>query len=292
MAGVGRSGRKRRAKIELAALSVAIIVALIAICGISYHLHGSQQGKQEVKIAVIGSSDDQIWKAVQAELDRRGSNIQVSLKPFQDAIYLDQVLSNREVDLSAGEHYAFLENDSKTNGYHLAPIGDTYISPMNLYSKRYKRASDFPEGAKVAIPNNATNMGRALKVLERAGLITLRDPKTTTPVPEDVVGNPKHLTIEQTDPAGIINLLPDYAGGVVNANFVIDAGMKVTDAIFQVPYDLKDPANHPYVNIIVANEDQKNNPTYRQIVDAYHSKSVATTINRIYKGASVPAFTY
>ncbi|BDR55006.1 lipoprotein [Bombiscardovia apis] len=292
MAGSNKAGRKRKAKIELIALSVAIIVALIAICGTSYKLHGGQQGKTEVKIAVIGSSDDQIWQEVQAELDRRGDNIHVVMKPFQDAIYLNQVLSNREVDLNAGEHYAFLENDSATNHYKLSAIGDTYISPMNLYSQRYKKVEDIPEGSKIAIPNNATNLGRALKVLERAGLITLRDPKTTTPVPEDVIGNPKHLIIEQTDPAGIINLLPDYAAGVVNANFVIDAGMKVSDAIFQVPFDLKDPANHPYVNIIVANEDQRNNETYRKIVDAYHSKAVADTINRIYKGASVPAFSY
>ncbi|AKV56116.1 ABC transporter substrate-binding protein [Bifidobacterium actinocoloniiforme DSM 22766] len=268
-----------------------IVVALVAVCGVSYRLHGGGQDETEVKIAVIGSSDDQIWKAVQAEMDRRGDKIHVTLKPFQDAIYVNQALNNREVDLNAAQHYAFLENDSKTNGYHLAVLGDTYISPMNLYSKRYKRVSDIPEGAKVAIPNNATNMGRALKVLERAGLITLRDPNTTTPVPEDVRDNPKHLTIEQTDPAGIINLLPDYGGGVVNANFVVDAGMKVTDAIFQVPYDLKDPANHPYVNIIVANADRKDDPVLRKVVAAYHTKAVADTINSIYKGAAVPAFT-
>ncbi|RBP99851.1 MetQ/NlpA family ABC transporter substrate-binding protein [Bifidobacterium xylocopae] len=286
------SGRKRRAKVELTVLSALIVLALVAVCGVSYRLHGGHEGDTEVRIAVIGSSDDQIWQAVQTELDRRGDRIHITLKPFQDAIYLDQVLSNREVDLNAGEHYAFLESDIKTNGYRLTPIGDTYISPMNLYSKRYRSAHDFPEGAKVAIPNNTTNMGRALKVLERAGLIGLRDPKTTTPVPEDIVDNPNHLVIEQTDPAGIVNLLPDYAGGVVNANFVIDAGMKVTDAIYQVPYDLKDPANHPYVNIIVANSDRRSDPVCRKVVAAYHSKAVADTINRIYKGASVPAFAY
>ncbi|RBP98512.1 ABC transporter substrate-binding protein [Bifidobacterium aemilianum] len=286
------SNRKRRAKIELTILSAFMVVALVVICGISWRLHAADRGETKVAVSVIGSSDDQIWDAVQQELDRRGDNIHIVLKPFQEANYVDQVLANHEVDISAAVTYAYLANDVKINHYKLAVIGDTYISPMNLYSKRYKSPKNFPDGSKVAIPNNAINMGRALKVLQQAGLIELKDPNAMTPNPEDIISNPKNLDIVQTDPAGIINLLPDYAGGVVNANFVIDAGMSVHEAIFTAPGDLTSPANHPYVNILVAREEDKNNPTYKKVVDAYHTKAVADMTTKIYKGANVPVFKY
>lgn len=272
------------------ALSLVMILLLAAVVGADFRLNRASAGTKTVTVGVIGSSDDQIWKTVQEELDRRNEHIRIVLKPFQDAIYVNQATANREVDFNAAQHYAYLEDDVKTNHYKLSVIGDTYISPMNLYSKRYSKPSQFQDGDKVAIPNNATNMGRALKVLADAKLIGLRDPKATNPLPEDVVENPKHLQIEQVDPAGILNLLPDYAGGVTNANFVVDAGKSVHDAIHEVPYDLENPANKPYINIIVTTRDQKDNPTYAKVVSAYHSKPVADTITRVYKGACVPAF--
>lgn len=290
MADRKRAGRKSRARRELVALSLVMILLLAAVVGADFRLNRASAGTKTVTVGVIGSSDDQIWKTVQEELDRRNEHIRIVLKPFQDAIYVNQATANREVDFNAAQHYAYLEDDVKTNHYKLSVIGDTYISPMNLYSKRYSKPSQFQDGDKVAIPNNATNMGRALKVLADAKLIGLRDPKATNPLPEDVVENPKHLQIEQVDPAGILNLLPDYAGGVTNANFVVDAGKSVHDAIHEVPYDLENPANKPYINIIVTTRDQKDNPTYAKVVSAYHSKPVADTITRVYKGACVPAF--
>lgn len=272
------------------ALGLVMILLLAAVVGADFRLNRASAGTRTVTVGVIGSSDDQIWKAVQEELDRRNEHIRIVLKPFQDAIYVNQATANREVDFNAAQHYAYLEDDVKTNHYRLSVIGDTYISPMNLYSRRYSKPSQFQDGDKVAIPNNATNMGRALKVLADAELIGLRDPKATNPLPEDVVENPKHLQIEQVDPAGILNLLPDYAGGVTNANFVVDAGKSVHDAIHEVPYDLENPANKPYINIIVTTRDQKDNPIYAKVVSAYHSKHVADTITRVYKGACVPAF--
>ena len=290
MAQTKRTSRKSRAKKELTVLSLVMILLLAAVVGVDLHLDRTGAGAQTVTIGVIGSSDDQIWKAVQQELDRRNEHIRIRLKPFQDAIYVNQATANREVDLNAAQHYVYLEDDARTNHYKLSVIGDTYISPMNLYSRRYSKPSQFQDGDKVAIPNNATNMGRALKVLADAKLIGLRDPKATNPLPEDVVENPKHLQLEQVDPAGILNLLPDYAGGVTNANFVVDAGMSVHDAIHEVPYDLQNPANKPYINIIVTTSDQQDNPIYAKVVRAYHSKPVADTITRVYKGACVPAF--
>ena len=151
---------------------------------------------------------------------------------------------------------------------------------------------DFKPGDKIAIPNNVTNTGRALKVLDSAGLIKLKDSTKENPTVDDIAENPSGVDIELNDAAAIINLLPDYAGGITNTNFIIDAGMKTSDAIYQAPIDTKNKSFKPYINVIVARDDQKDDSTYKKIVDAYHTKAVADAINRNYKGAVVPVFKY
>lgn len=225
-------------------------------------------------------------------MDQRRAGIKIKLRSFQYGRYANQALSNGEIDLNAFQHYAFLEQESKQHGYRFAAIGDTYISPLNLYSKKYRSVDQIGHGERLAIPSDPIDLGRSLKVLASAGLIGLRDPKATTPVPEDIVENPRGLVLDQVDPPGIVKVLPDYAAGITNTNFILDAGMRIQDAIYQVPGDLKSPANHPYVNIIVARQAAKNDPAYKALVSAYHSRYVADAINRYYRGAAVPAFSY
>lgn len=194
--------------------------------------------------------------------------------------------------MTAFQHYAFLNQEKEQKGYKLTAIGETYISPLNLYSQKYKSVKDFKTGDKIAIPNNATNTGRALKVLDSAGLIKLKDNTKANPTVDDIAENPSGIDIELNDAAAIINLLPDYAGGITNTNFIIDAGMSVDDALYQAPIDSGNKSFKPYINIIVARDDQKDNATYKKIVDAYHTKAVANAITKNYKGAVVPVFKY
>ena len=193
--------------------------------------------------------------------------------------------------MTAFQHYAFLNQEKEQKGYKLTAIGETYISPLNLYSQKYKSVKDFKAGDKIAIPNNATNTGRALKVLDSAGLIKLKDNTKANPTVDDIAENPSGIDIELNDAAAIINLLPDYAGGITNTNFIIDAGMSVDDALYQAPIDSGNKSFKPYINIIVARDDQKDNATYKKIVDAYHTKAVANATKN-YKGAVVPVFKY
>lgn len=209
-----------------------------------------------------------------------------------DGIYANQAQANGELDLTAFQHYAFLNQEKEQKGYKLTAIGETYISPLNLYSQKYKSVKDFKAGDKIAIPNNATNTGRALKVLDSAGLIKLKDNTKANPTVDDIAENPSGIDIELNDAAAIINLLPDYAGGITNTNFIIDAGMSVDDALYQAPIDSGNKSFKPYINIIVARDDQKDNATYKKIVDAYHTKAVANAITKNYKGAVVPVFKY
>lgn len=171
------TSNKTKAKRNLITVLVALAFVIVGIVGYSIYRNAQSSGGTVVTVGVVGNSDDAIWEAVQKELDNENSGITIQTKAFQDGIYANQAQANGELDLTAFQHYAFLNQEKEQKGYKLTAIGETYISPLNLYSQKYKSVKDFKAGDKIAIPNNATNTGRALKVLDSAGLIKLKDNK-------------------------------------------------------------------------------------------------------------------
>ncbi|OZG67307.1 MetQ/NlpA family ABC transporter substrate-binding protein [Bifidobacterium eulemuris] len=283
---------KAKAKRNLITVLVAVLAVIAVIVAVGVYQRAQAAGGRTITVGVVGNSDDAIWQAVQQQLDDEGAGITLELKTFQDGIYANQAQANGELDLTAFQHYAFLNQEIEQKGYELSVIGETYISPLNLYSDKYDDVADFQPGDQIAIPNNATNTGRALKVLDAAGLITLEDNTKENPTVDDIASNPSGVEVVLTDPASIVNTLPDYAGGITNTNFIIDAGMSVDDAIYQAPVDSDNESFKPYVNVIVARTENKDDETYRTIVDAYHTKAVAEAIENNYQGAVVPVFDY
>lgn len=268
-------------------LSFALV---LAACGSSASNNSSNKVK-EVKVGVVGNSDDPIWAQVNKNLKKE--NIQVKLVKFTDGIITNQSQDNKELDLTAFQHYAFLHQEEKQKGYKFTVIGQSYIVPLNVYSKKIKSLSQIKNGDKIAIPNNVTNAGRALKVLESAGLIKLDPSKGYSPAVKDITENKHHVKIVEVDPAKIPSLLPDFAAGITNSNFIIDNKMNpVTDSIYRIKPDLNDLNNKPWINVIVARTADKNNSTYKKVVQAYHTASVANKIKNLYNGVYVPAFKY
>lgn len=280
---------KAKAKHTLIGVLIALVIVIGVIAGIVVYRNSQNAGATIVKVGLVGDSDDNVWQAVQTQLDNEHANIKLQYQKFQDGIYTNQALSNKELDITAFQHYAFLNQEIKDKGYKFTVIGETYVSPLNLYSDKYKSVKDFKAGDKVAIPNNSTNLGRALKVLDAAGLIRLKDNTAPNPTTDDIASNPSGIQIVPNDPASILNLLPDYAGGITNTNFVLDAGKKPSDAIFAPQVDASSKTFKPYINVIVANTAQKDNPTYKKIVDAYHTAAVAAQIK---KNSNIPIFKY
>ncbi|WEV63441.1 MetQ/NlpA family ABC transporter substrate-binding protein [Bifidobacterium sp. ESL0732] len=281
--------KQTRAKHQLFALLAVILAVVLVVAGINIYRNAKAGKEQTVTVGLVGNSDDAEWKDVQARLDEEHANIKLKYKTFQDGIYANQALANHELDITAFQHYAFLHQEEKEKGYKFTPIGETYISPLNLYSQKYKSVKDFKSGDKVAIPNNTTNLGRSLKVLDSAGLIKLKDNTKADPTTDDIASNPSGIDIELNDPASIINLLPDYAGGITNTNFIVDAGKKPEDAIYAPKLKPGDASFKPYVNIIVANTSDKDNKTFRKIVEAYHTQTVA---KQLVKDHNIPMFKY
>ncbi|MNJ37520.1 D-methionine-binding lipoprotein MetQ precursor [compost metagenome] len=246
-----------------------------------------------VKIGVVGEPQKVIWDAVKENLKASGENIEISFVTFTDGIIANQALADKELDFTLFQHYAFLEQEVADKGYNFAVIGEALVAPLSVYSKTITDVSEIKEGDKVAIPNNATNAGRALKVLERAGLIEVDASKGYMPTVQDITANKLNLEIVEVDPALIPSLLPDLAAGITNSGIAIDNGLSpITDAIYSIPVDAKDENIKPYINIFVARAEDKENATYQKIVEAYRQDNVAKAMLDEYKGGLIPAWDY
>jgi D-methionine transport system substrate-binding protein len=174
-------------------------------------------------------------------------------------------------------------------GFKLSVIGNTSLAPLGVYSKKIKDISQLKDGDKIAIPNDPTNGGRALKLFETAGFITI-DPKAGyMPELKDITSNPKHLNFIEVDASQTASLLPDVAASVINSGNAIDNGfIPAKDAIYLEK--LTGGSTNPYINVIVARTKDKDSPVYQKIVKAYQTDDVKQLILKDYKGSIIPAW--
>ncbi|MGX7091826.1 MetQ/NlpA family ABC transporter substrate-binding protein [Hutsoniella sourekii] len=249
------------------------------------------QAQTVVKVAVIGDSTNGIWDLVQQNLDQAGEDIKIELVSFTDGVYANAAQYDGELDLTAFQHNAFLAQENEEKGYGLVAIGDTFISPMNIFSEQIDSLDQIKAGDSVSIPNNVTNQGRALYVLDRAGLIKLDEEVGFTPDIHDIKENPLNLEIKEVAPENILPTLPDVTIGITNSDFALDYGLDpVEDAVFHLDFDPNDEAFKPYVNIITARKEDKDNPTYQAIVKAYQQDNVYDYILDTFNNAMVPVW--
>lgn len=246
------------------------------------------QAQTVVKVGVIGDSNNPIWEVVQENL---GDEIQLELVSFTDGVYTNSALAEGDLDITAFQHNAFLEQEVADKGYDFAVIADTYISPMNIYSDHIADISELQEGDTILIPNNVTNRGRALIVLDRAGLIKVDPEKGHLPEITDIIDNPLNFNIVESDPAIIPQALEDVAAGITNSDLGMDFGLDpVNDSIFALEIDPESEDLIPYINIIVARTGDKDNEDYQKVVEAYQQQNVADFIVEHYGNSIVPVF--
>ncbi|MBO6258709.1 MAG: methionine ABC transporter membrane-anchored lipoprotein MetQ [Succinivibrio sp.] len=265
-------------------------VALAAALGLASYAHAADP--IVVKVGVVGENNEP-WKVAAKKLE--AENIRLEIVKFADYTLPNVALDSGEIDLNAFQHVAFLENQKKERGFKITRLADTIIAPLSLFSNKYKSVDEIQDGDTIAIPNDPTNGGRALKVLELAGLITLDPSKGYVPEVRDIKENKKNIKIYEVDAANTPSLLPDVAGAIINANYAVDNGLiPLKDSIFS-DYNREvatiDRSN-PYINIIAVREGQEKNETYLKVAKAYQTKEVAEKILEVRKGAEIPAFDY
>ncbi len=246
----------------------------------------ANKGNTVVKVGVVGESNE-MWTPVIEELKKEG--IEIQLVSFTEYSTPNAALDGGEVDLNAFQHYAYLNKEKENYGYKIDSIGDTFISAMNIYSKKITNLSEIKEGDKVAVPNDATNGGRALKVLEAAALIELNPDAGDSPEVKDITANPFNLELVEVDAANVYALLPDVTIAVINCNYALDNGLNPgEDALFQDSVSIY--AGKNYVNLIAARSEDLDNEVFKKVVAAYQSDAVKEVYADTFKGSYLAAW--
>ena len=251
----------------------------------------SEDGKTVVKVGVVGEYNAQ-WDTINELLADDG--IEVELVKFTDYAAPNRALNDGEIDLNAFQHKAFLANDIQQNGYEIESIGDTIIAPLSIYNNKDKISSveEIKDGDIIAIPSDLTNGGRALKLLEAAGLIECDPAKGYVPTKADITKYNVQIEILEAESATLANLLPDCTAALINGGNAFTAGLNPNeDAIFTEDINPETNAATPdLINVIVVRSEDKDNEVYKKIVEAYQSEETRQTIEESYQGAFICAW--
>ena len=271
-------------------LSAASLALALTACGSSSsasddaaQASGSSDAQTTVKLGVVGAIYEDIWAPAKEKLADEG--IDLEFVQFSDYVTPNNALANGEIDLNAFQHRIYLQSEIDSYGYEIENIGNTFIIPLNLYSDKVKSVDELKDGDTVAIPDDATNGGRALILLHQQGLIKLDNPKNLFVTPANIVENPKKLKIVEVEAAQLPRSLDDVALAVINCNFALGAGLNpVKDSI---AIEAKDS---PYANIVAIRAGDENSPELKVLKDLITSPEMRQFINEKFKGSLVPVF--
>lgn len=268
--------KKMKFKRLLLLAFTAIFVFVLAGCS-------SQSKETTIKVG-INNSDTEIWKVVKKKVKKEGINLKVV--EFSDYNQPNTALAQGEIDMNAYQHRYFLNAWNKSHHTDLVPIGDTVIQPMAAFSHKITNLNQLKEGAKVAIPNDTSNGGRALQLLESAGIIKLDD-SVKMPTTKNIKSNKLNLKFTPLDAAQTARSLDDVDVAIVNGNVASDAKLDPKKAIYTEKVNAK---SKPWINIIVVDKKNKDNKEYKKVVKAFQTKAVAKEIKKVYGGSAIPAW--
>ena len=239
--------------------------------------------KKEIKIGATAGPHAEVAEAVAKEAQKQGLNVKVV--EFTDYITPDKALASGDIDLNSYQHKPFLDNFNKQNNSDLVPIGKTILMRMGIYSDKVKDVKDIKDGGIVAIPNDPTNGGRGLVLLEKAGLIKLKDGVGFKATIADIAENPKNLQFKELEAAQLPRSLADVDAAAITMNYVMSAGLDVKkQGIF-----LESKDEPLAVMVLAARNKDKDDQTYKKIADIFRSEAVKQFIADKYKGTIVPA---
>ncbi|TFB71459.1 methionine ABC transporter substrate-binding protein [Cryobacterium glaciale] len=253
-------------KTILAAVAVIPLVALLAGCaGAS---NGAATGTEDdvIKIGVIGASDP-YWDIYQDAAADEG--ISIELVDFADYQQLNPTVSEGELDMNQFQHLVFLADYNVSSGSDLVPIGSTAIYPLGLYSTEYDGLDEIQEGDTVAVPNDATNLARALLLLQAEDLITLDGGGTNLSGLDDIDEENSKVTVTALEPSLTAASLADVAAAVINNDFVEKAGLTFEGAL--AADDPTDAGAFAYINVFAARAEDKDNETFLKLIEIFQT---------------------
>jgi D-methionine transport system substrate-binding protein len=261
---------------------------LAIMASVSMLLTGCQQQEpekpREIRVGVIAGPETVLMETVK-KIAKEKYGLNIKIVEFNDYNMPNVALSDAAIDANVFQHQPFLEHSILKDSFDLIPLGRTFIYPMGIYSKHYKNIADLPEGAVVAIPNDPSNQARALLLLAKSGLITLKSNVNIFATPMDIIQNPKKIVVKPIDAALLARELPNVALAIINTNFALSAHL--------LPHRdglVLEGAETFYANVIAVRTPDKNNPDLQKLIAAFQSPEVVTTAESLFQGQAIPAW--
>lgn len=260
---------------------LATILALTTVLSFT----GCQSAKKSNKL-VVGATilpHSEILNHIKPILKEKG--IELEVKEFTDYALLNPALTDKQLDANFFQHVPYMDDYAAKKNVKLVSAAKVHIEPMGAYSKKIKSVKDLKDGAVIAIPNDATNENRALLLLQKQGLIELKDPKGLTQTPKDIVKNTKKLTFKELEAAQLPRTLEDVDLAIINTNFALEGKLDPSkDALFIEEKD------SPYANVLAVRPDNQDSEAIKELVKALNSEEVKKFLNEKYSGSIIPAF--
>ena len=265
----------RRSILTLAAVSV-----VLAACG-----QGGAKTSDASAPLIVGATavpHAEILEYIKPLLAAEG--LEIEIKVFNDYVQPNTQLAERRLDANYFQTKPYLDEFNASRGAELVTVAGVHVEPLGAYSRRFKTLAALPNGAEVAVPNDASSIGRSLILLQKAGLIRLKDPANPLQTLRDIAENPKNLRFRELESATLPRVLDQVDMAVINTNYALDAGLKPkTDAL------TLEGADSPYVNSLVARPDNRDDPRVAALAAMLRSQAVKDFIAQKYDGAVIPA---
>ena len=260
---------------------LALSIFVLAGCGKS----ASASTNKTITIGSQGS-DLEIWEHIAKSSQAKQAGLKIKVKEITDGTQLNKATTEDEVDVNAFQSWSYYQayNKQNPNG-KLAALGTTYLEPLGIYSKKYKKLSEIPNGTTIAIANNPANTSRDLLLLQKAGLITLDKGFNALSNTKDIKSNPKNLKFKEIDDTTGPRVLNDVDVVLISNTVALDGGLHVlTDSIYHENVDQSTKDN---VNILATAAKNKNNKQYKKLVKLYHNKTIQKYIKKKYYGTKI-----
>lgn len=259
--------------------TILIVTTLFALssCG------NNPTDENTIRVGIVSGPEKDIAEAAK-KVAKEQFDLTVELVTFNDYVVPNEALNNGDIDANAFQHVPYLDTQSEQRGYKLAVVGNTFVYPIIAYSKKITSLEELKDNATIVIPNDPTNGGRSLLLLQQQGLITLKDNVGILPKVIDIVSNPKNLRLLELEAPQLPKVLDDkeVAIAIINNNFAAQAGLDAEQ------YGLfSEDKDSPYVNVIVTREDNKELEKVKKFVQAYQSEEVEKIASELFKGQAI-----
>ena len=256
-----------------AILSAAIIGIALTGCG--------EKKDNHLKVGAIAGAETQVAEEA-AKIAKEKFGLEVEIVQFSDFATPNVALNDGSIDVNAFQHKPYLDSQIKDRGFKLVAVGNTFVYPIAGYSKKIKNISELKEGSQIAVPNDPTNLGRSLLLLQKQGLLKLKDGSGLTATVLDIVENPKKVKIVELEAAQLPRALEDVDLAIINTVYASQVNLQPTrDGLFVEDKD------SPYVNLIAAREADKETQKVKQFVQAYQSEEVYKAAQELFHGGVI-----